>query len=914
MDNVYCEEECATNLTGIIDFVTTNSSCASNRSGFECQFQCQVGYTPSGSATCEAGTWHNASCLRDCDVANDPPDIAFVIMNSTCGGGTVHSGDYCQYTCQQNYSSFPTGRLQCVNGTFVEDEERCVLDCTSNPPILNIDNNLTNCAGTKSGELCPVTCLEGYCNKNCVTNPIVSNMNQTATNCTNTLSTHFCNVTCEENYDPKPSNQAYCLDDSWERYTSTYPVPSCELRCTDDVPQSILNMNYNYTNSSCVGLESRETCTAFSCSDGYSPQGSLSCNNGTWIYSTLASCFEVAGDSSPTCQFGTWTYSTSTSCVQITTSETPTTTSETPTTTTTVAPTTTTTEAPTTTTTASFPCENIASIIQNSVDSTCQDQIQSCEWTCLDGFTRSATTISCDNGTWGGGIQNSTCSKSQANMIASVMESQISLSVASVSSVAILSSLVGSLSVYSSLALSTTFLNVALGELLLTVKTVSLIGSMQGMSETQQSMARSFLYVNAMVPPPKLSEDWTWYDTSYGIDASTESSSTLQQRRRLNSEDTTTSSRVTLDLAYTISGLILVFVLLWILRGSIRIARENLCCCCDSSNEDTRHYLELADDFMLFPNPELCVLMLGFTAVVKNIVAPFVVSSSASEHAAASVLFIFLIVPTLLCVFVVGLSTSHRLRVEKSFSDSTAKKDMVKSRQPFLHVEDEFIWVDKSLGKVLDLILQLILFTLCCPVILHTDNVWKVARILVTITILILAMMRRQESNANTQEDYDIAILVLWIFLIVLSVLRVIYNYFELIKHGLFSCFGSCCPQKKGEKRTGKKPFKSKCSHDDILRHEEHIRMFDKGRRAAHGGFGGGLVDVAGTMIFGAMNHMMQKKHEREIRKKKEKRREKAVELKSLEATQPIQLERGVHQLEGIDYAATASDMNITHL
>ena len=173
-------------------------------------------------------------------------------------------------------------------------------------------------------------------------------------------------------------------------------------------------------------------------------------------------------------------------------------------------------------------------------------------------------------------------------MIASVMESQISLSVASVSSVAILSSLVGSLSVYSSLALSTTFLNVALGELLLSAKTVSLVGNMQGMSETQQSMARSFLYVNAMVRSvrarstrilsttsitvslhtqelhtqelefvlltdvvefyeildsrfalehryhPKWSEDWTWYDASYGIDPSTESSSTLQQRRRLN--------------------------------------------------------------------------------------------------------------------------------------------------------------------------------------------------------------------------------------------------------------------------------------------------------------------------------------------------------------------------------------------
>ncbi len=174
--------------------------------------------------------------------------------------------------------------------------------------------------------------------------------------------------------------------------------------------------------------------------------------------------------------------------------------------------------------------------------------------------------------------------------------------------------------------------------------------------------------------------------------------------------------------------------------------------------------------------------------------------------------------------------------------------------------------------------------------------------------------MRRQESNANTQEDYDIAILVLWILLIVLSIVRVIYNYFELIKHGLFSCCGSCCPQKKGEKRTGKKPLKSKCSHDDILRDEEHARIFYKGRKAAHGGFGGGLVDVAGTMIFGAMNHVMQKKHEREVRKKKEKRRDKAVELKSIESTQSIPLEQGVRQLEGINYAAQASDMNITHL
>ena len=79
-----------------------------------------------------------------------------------------------------------------------------------------------------------------YCNKDCMSNPIVPNMNQTATNCTNTLSTYMCDVTCEENYDPKPSNQAYCLDDSWESDTSNYPVPSCELRCTWNFNHRIL--------------------------------------------------------------------------------------------------------------------------------------------------------------------------------------------------------------------------------------------------------------------------------------------------------------------------------------------------------------------------------------------------------------------------------------------------------------------------------------------------------------------------------------------------------------------------------------------------------------------------------------------------------------------------------------------------
>ena len=111
LNNVYCEEECASNLSGIIDFVTANSSCASNRSGFECPFQCQAGYTPSGSATCEAGTWYNASCLRDCDVVNDPPDMDFMIWNSTCGGGTLFIHRILR-TPQHTHSNFRYGSFR----------------------------------------------------------------------------------------------------------------------------------------------------------------------------------------------------------------------------------------------------------------------------------------------------------------------------------------------------------------------------------------------------------------------------------------------------------------------------------------------------------------------------------------------------------------------------------------------------------------------------------------------------------------------------------------------------------------------------------------------------------------------------------------------------------------------------------
>ena len=231
----------------------------------------------------------------------------------------------------------------------------------------------------------------------------------------------------------------------------------------------------------------------------------------------------------------------------------------------------------------------------------------------------------------------------------------------------------------------------------------------------------------------------------------------------------------------------------------------------------------------------------------------------------------------------------------------------------FFGVVDFYTPTAAIVSVIIIYVLQLALFSLSCPIILHSDNVWKVARILIIITILILAMMRRRESDGNVREDYDVAILVLWVILILLSIARVIYNYLDLIKHGLFSCCGSCCPKKKGEKR--RTTIKSLCnSHDDFLHDQEHVSVFDKGRRAAHGGFGGGLIDVAGTMIFGAVNHVMRKTHERKVEKEK---RAKEVELNArrvINLKSPTKLEKGIGQLEDIDFVATASDMNITHL
>jgi len=769
-DAVHCEAQCASNLTGIFNFIDPTSLCAQNETNSTCLFNCISGYSPLGPATCISGTWYNATCAMDCD-PHIPPAIEHIAdWNTTsCGNISVPSTNSCSYSCQPNYSPYPTGYTQCMNGTFNENnKENCLLDCAGNPPITNIDDTLTNCTGTRSGASCFVTCLPGYyspyasicynnswelmdengsyiffpqyCNKDCFSNPTISNLNESVTNCTGTRSTEFCNIQCDDGYDPKPSNNAYCLDDSWESDTSNYPVPSCELRCYDDVPK-LVNMDYNRTNSSCVGLQSRETCSDFSCqSSGYDLEGSLSCLNGTWSFSSDASCtpssctnvpsglnvdtaamlsclnsphnstckvkcllgFISEGDSNVTCEFGNWIGTVS--CEETTTTQ---------------ASTTTTTQATTTTTTSapivSLPCVNFP--VENSEETSCQDNIQSCDWTCLDGFTKSSssgtTIISCNNGTWEGDILNVKCSESEASEVASAMAVQLSTGVVAISSVAIVSSFVASLSVYSSLALSTTALNIAMIELLLSTRALSLIGTMQGMSETQHSMARHFLYVNGMIPPPKLSENWDWYSTDYDLPSSSSSSSNVTRRRRqLDTEDTTTSSRVTLDLTYTISGLIVMLALLWIVRGSIRIAIENLCCCCDASGGDVLHYLELADDFMLFPQPELCMLMLIFTALTKNVMAPFTLSDDVTEHTIASLLFVFIIIPSLLCVIVVGFSASHRLSIEEDMrryartsnvSRNHKKKKKKKKRaidlcHPYLHIENDIYWVDKSLG------------------------------------------------------------------------------------------------------------------------------------------------------------------------------------------------------------------------
>ena len=177
------------------------------------------------------------------------------------------------------------------------------------------------------------------------------------------------------------------------------------------------------------------------------------------------------------------------------------------------------------------------------------------------------------------------------------------------------------------------------------------------------------------------------------------------ERTRRSLMTTLQSDRVTLDLTYTLTGVFIAHILIWFLRGSIRVAKENLLCCNVKSKTHAVHRL---DNLLLFPGPELVFFILILPGLVKNTFASFSQSDTSDNDIFASILLILYIVPVSVMFVMVSTKTSQRLHHETEFRTQipimARKLEIRKSGDynfeiPYLHVLDEIIWVDVSENK-----------------------------------------------------------------------------------------------------------------------------------------------------------------------------------------------------------------------
>ena len=170
-------------------------------------------------------------------------------------------------------------------------------------------------------------------------------------------------------------------------------------------------------------------------------------------------------------------------------------------------------------------------------------------------------------------------------------------------------------------------------ELYMCCRTLALVGTMQIMSAAQQKVARSNLFSLGMIPIPPFDSSWDWHNMHYD---------TQRTRRSLAAMTTLQSDRVTLDLTYTLTGVFIAQILIWFVRGSIRVAKENLLCCNVKSKTHAVHRL---DNLLLFPGPELVFFILILPGLVKNTFASFSQSDTSDNDIFASILLIFIIFP-----------------------------------------------------------------------------------------------------------------------------------------------------------------------------------------------------------------------------------------------------------------------------
>jgi hypothetical protein len=346
---------------------------------------------------------------------------------------------------------------------------------------------------------------------------------------------------------------------------------------------------------------------------------------------------------------------------------------------------TTTTAAPTTTTTTTAPATTTTT---NAALTTTTDTISTT--TTTQAPTTTTTTESTST------TSNTTSEDSRADNMAEGLKYAIPIVVYPLIVLSFLAATVADLSQSKILIKLGRILWISTTELYMCCRTLALVGTMQIMSAAQQKVARSNLFSLGMIPIPPFDSSWDWHNMHYD---------TQRTRRSLAAMTTLQSDRVTLDLTYTLTGVFIAQILIWLVRGTIRVAKENLLCCNVNSKTHVVHRL---DTLLLFPGPELVFFILILPGLVKNTFASFSQSDTSDNDIFASILLILIIFPVSVMFVLISTKTSQRLQHETEFRTQIpimARKLEIRKRGdydfmiPYLHVRDEIIWVDVSENK-----------------------------------------------------------------------------------------------------------------------------------------------------------------------------------------------------------------------
>ena len=151
---------------------------------------------------------------------------------------------------------------------------------------------------------------------------------------------------------------------------------------------------------------------------------------------------------------------------------------------------------------------------------------------------------------------------------------------------------------------------------------------------------------------------WVWFRFHHSIRVGLAQHALRHGKNTSLAMTTLQSDRVTLDLTYTLTGVFIAQILIWFVRGTIRVAKENLCVVTSTA----RHMQCIVWTTCYFFRDPAFFFILILPGLVKNTFASFSQSDTSDNDIFASILLIFIIFPVSVMFVLVSTCVKREAR------------------------------------------------------------------------------------------------------------------------------------------------------------------------------------------------------------------------------------------------------------